>query len=424
MDRMSSSLLINESPMQFLPSLGIVLENNNKAIFLQQLQYYLSISRNIIDGEKWVYNTIAEWNMIFPMFSESSIKRIIEELRTLNVGGEIFHIIKTKKVSHGGLNYQVYYTIDYQEMSRLASLAEIKKIESRRKILLSTIHMLNNYGRYANQYPSDFPESLVDLLKWAIKNDVKINKKWLNSDEGKSLMEHATSAKGHPDTFERSKRPVREDDSEKIACDTSNINEKVNMSFQEGHADTSECQHDTCGGSSCDSRSPKMNFPTIIQKTYTENTNIDLETKENKISSSGGNARTRDLPPRMEITEEELSYLPQPIQEVIAFYDKNINPAIPATPFEKEMLVKYCHENSPEWVIEAIKQALLNGKAHLGYIQGILHNWQEYGFGVMSVNKQNTSKAYKNVNRNKSGNASAEELQKGVLSRLKEMGMY
>ena len=423
MDRTSSSLLINESPMQFLPSLGIVLDNNNKAIFLQQLQYLLNISNVVINNKKYVYNTFAEWNMMFPMFSVRTIKRMVEEFKTLNLDGEIYHIIKTKKVNCGVINYKMYYTIDYDEMARLEEKAKIKKAYKRREIVLDTPHMLFNYQRYANQYPNELPESIMDLLKWAVKNEVKISESWQKSDEGKELMEELEKAKCQRSTHEM---PVCHSASE-APVDNShqalNNNESDNLAPQECYADTAGCLQDTNGVQAQHLESATVTLPTILSKTYTKKYNIDLKTEED-ISSSGGNARTRNLPSRMEITEEELSYLPQPIQEVIAFYDKNINPAIPATPFEKEMLVKYCHETSPEWVIEAIKQALLNGKAHLGYIQGILHNWQEYGFGVMSVNKQNTSKAYKNVNRNKSGNASAEELQKGVLSRLKEMGMY
>ena len=49
-------LLVNETPLQLLPS--VVHEvGMNEAVFLQQLHFRSLISKNIRDGHKWVYNT-------------------------------------------------------------------------------------------------------------------------------------------------------------------------------------------------------------------------------------------------------------------------------------------------------------------------------------------------------------------------------
>ena len=62
----SSRLLINENPLQVLPSLAVALKNVNEAIMLQQVQYWLSRSTKAFEGRKWVYNTIDDWKMQFP----------------------------------------------------------------------------------------------------------------------------------------------------------------------------------------------------------------------------------------------------------------------------------------------------------------------------------------------------------------------
>lgn len=373
----SNSLLINEPPMQFLPTLAIVLENSNKALFLQQMQYLLSISRNIYDGERWVYNTMSEWNMMFPMLSQRTLKRTIEDLKTCNIDGEIYHLIKTKKVNHGGLNCRTYYTIDKCEMERLSAIAMQKKIIKRREIVLSTIHMLNDYERYASQFPNELPEKLIELIKWAVKNNVLINEKWCVSDEGKAILEKVANAKCQNDTPEVPKCPVGEVPDAIIGREASNYNASAILSPRECQVVTSKCQPDISEVPSCHSPSAKLSLPTIISKTYTKNTNID---------SSSSNARTRATPTEFD--------------ELIDFYDKNINPKNSITPFEQDMLIKYCHDTSAEWVFDAIKQALLNGKPHLAYIQGVLKNWQMYGYGIQP--EKSTKKVISKNHRNKS----------------------
>jgi len=49
------NLLINESPLQVLPSLAMQV-GLNAAILLQQLHFRSLISPNVRDGHKWVYS--------------------------------------------------------------------------------------------------------------------------------------------------------------------------------------------------------------------------------------------------------------------------------------------------------------------------------------------------------------------------------
>jgi len=71
-----SNLLLDEYPLLVLPSLAISL-GLNEAIFLQQLHYWLQKSDHSVEGHRWVYNSINEWQKQFPFWSRSTIKRII-----------------------------------------------------------------------------------------------------------------------------------------------------------------------------------------------------------------------------------------------------------------------------------------------------------------------------------------------------------
>lgn len=384
MGRINSSLLINESPMQFLPSLGIVLDNNNKAIFLQQLQYLLNISNVVINNKKYVYNTFAEWNMMFPMFSVRTIKRMVEEFKTLNLDGEIYHIIKTKKVNCGGINYKMYYTIDYDEMARLEEKAKIKKIYKRREIVLDTPHMLFNYQRYVNQYPNELPENIIDLLKWAVKNEVKISESWQKSDEGKELMQELEKAKCQRSTHEV---PACHSVGVTIAENSQqafNNNESDNLTPQECYADTAECLQDTNGVQPQHFESATVTLPTILSKTYTKKYNIDLE-QEKK------NYHDKDDDKGAPTTND--------VEQVIKLFSDNNAHQRALLPLERKKVIEFCNEFSTEWTAAAIEQSVMYDHPTLKYIENILLGWQKYGF-MNKPPKKETVKIKKEIKGN------------------------
>lgn len=73
----SSRLLINENPLQVLPSLAVALKNINEAIMLQQVQYWLSRSTKVFEGRRWVYNTIDDWKVQFPWMTEKPFEIVL-----------------------------------------------------------------------------------------------------------------------------------------------------------------------------------------------------------------------------------------------------------------------------------------------------------------------------------------------------------
>ncbi|MFY0518799.1 DnaD domain protein [Lysinibacillus sp. UGB7] len=73
------NLLINESPLQVLPTLAVKI-GLNQALVLQQMYYWLRIAKNYRDGHKWIYKTLEDWHKEFPFWSKSTLERTIRKL--------------------------------------------------------------------------------------------------------------------------------------------------------------------------------------------------------------------------------------------------------------------------------------------------------------------------------------------------------
>lgn len=86
MPRTSSKLLIEESPLQVLPTLAVAI-GLNEAIVLQQI-HFLSKGRGgkTIDGEHYVYNSYTGWQKtFFPFWSVDTVQRTFDSLETLGI---------------------------------------------------------------------------------------------------------------------------------------------------------------------------------------------------------------------------------------------------------------------------------------------------------------------------------------------------
>lgn len=75
-----SKLLLDEQPLVILPKLAQTI-GLNEAIFIQQLHYWLNLSKNIHDGIRWSYNTYDELQEQFPFWSVRTIKNIVKDLK-------------------------------------------------------------------------------------------------------------------------------------------------------------------------------------------------------------------------------------------------------------------------------------------------------------------------------------------------------
>lgn len=103
-----SKLLINEPPLQVLPSLAKAI-GINEAIVLQQIQYWVSKELHYYDNRYWTYNTITEWLDQFPHLSNSGLRKILNRLENLG-------LILTNNYNTNKFNHTKWYTINYKTL--------------------------------------------------------------------------------------------------------------------------------------------------------------------------------------------------------------------------------------------------------------------------------------------------------------------
>ncbi|UYB50132.1 replication protein (plasmid) [Lysinibacillus capsici] len=103
------NLLINEPPLQVLPSLAIQI-GLNEAIIIQQVHYWLLLSKNERDGFKWVYKKYEDWEEEFPFWSNSTIRRSIRNLEKEGL------LISSDKYNKFGADKTKWYRINYQKL--------------------------------------------------------------------------------------------------------------------------------------------------------------------------------------------------------------------------------------------------------------------------------------------------------------------
>lgn len=112
----STPLLIDETPLQFLPSLAKALGGTNEALLLQQLHFLCKItekSRNHThyqDGKWWVYNSYEEWHEeYFSWISVPTIKRLFLWFEKQNL------VLSRPKIQ-GRSKVGKWYTVNYNAL--------------------------------------------------------------------------------------------------------------------------------------------------------------------------------------------------------------------------------------------------------------------------------------------------------------------
>lgn len=106
-----SSLLINEPPLEVLPSLAKAI-GLNEAIVAQQLHYWLGNPKAgvMYDGHKWIFNTYEEWkDGNFPWWSVPTIQRIFSNLEKSGV-------VISAQLKKDKRDMRKYYRIDYDAL--------------------------------------------------------------------------------------------------------------------------------------------------------------------------------------------------------------------------------------------------------------------------------------------------------------------
>lgn len=127
---MSAKLLINEPPLQVLPSLATYV-GLNEAIFLQQVHYWLTNPKlgREVDGQKWVHNSLAEWQAQFPFWDENTIRRTVRNLEGDGL------LLTRDDLNQNSYDRTKWYSLDYSRIDALdAPVARIaRKVAKRRR---------------------------------------------------------------------------------------------------------------------------------------------------------------------------------------------------------------------------------------------------------------------------------------------------
>jgi DnaD/phage-associated family protein len=123
MSKDTSKLLIDEHPLQVLPTLACKVGLNG-AIILQQVHYWLGIAkkakddRKFKDGQWWVYNTYEEWQENFPWWSLPTIKRTILRL-------EADSLLISREMDAQDWDHTKWYTINYATLNGLIDCIKV-----------------------------------------------------------------------------------------------------------------------------------------------------------------------------------------------------------------------------------------------------------------------------------------------------------
>lgn len=136
-----SRLLINESPVMIIPSLAVKL-GLNEAVVLQQIHYWLGISKHNIEGRTWVYNTYEEWQKQLPFWSVSTIKRTIRSLEMLGLLlSDNWNQMKMDKTKWYSIDYEILQEFEDSLLeSQTTPIEEIAPEEGPEKTKESAVH--------------------------------------------------------------------------------------------------------------------------------------------------------------------------------------------------------------------------------------------------------------------------------------------
>jgi len=132
-----SKLLIDEEPLQVLPSLAVQI-GLNEALLLQQLHYWLKKSKHEHDERKWIYNTFEEWQLQFPFWSQRTLQRVMGNLVRLD-------LVEVHKFNEANRDRTNWYAIKYERLELYESgSVEILRFAVEKRRLIATKRRLRS----------------------------------------------------------------------------------------------------------------------------------------------------------------------------------------------------------------------------------------------------------------------------------------
>jgi hypothetical protein len=128
-----SKLLISEPPLQVLPTLATRI-GLNEAIFIQQLHWMSQQDHygRVVDGRKWIRNSLPDWHKQFPFFSVAALRRIVKNLQEDGL------LLCRDDLNRHAYDKTGWYAVDIGAFEKIDGLVErLAEINQKRKEAIS-----------------------------------------------------------------------------------------------------------------------------------------------------------------------------------------------------------------------------------------------------------------------------------------------
>jgi hypothetical protein len=146
--------LLDEYPIVVLPTLAVMV-GDREAMFLQQIHYWLIknelAKKNFKNGRYWTYRTFEDWQVDFPWLSISTLKRIVEKLRGME-------LIITDHLNKKGYDRTTWYSINYEQWEKV-------KIGGRSKVSKWNNAKYQNDTMQSIKMTRPIPETIKEDIK-------------------------------------------------------------------------------------------------------------------------------------------------------------------------------------------------------------------------------------------------------------------
>jgi hypothetical protein len=159
-----TKLLIDEPPLQVLPSLAVEI-GLCEAIIIQQIHYWLQRTRPLDDGYCWVYNTVKEWQKQFPFWSINTINRHLQTLRESGV-------LLAEQKSPNSFDKTLYYRINYEKLGGKSITP--KRVNRKAQNELVTIYTETTRD-YFNEFWQAYPKKVAKESALKAWNQINID---------------------------------------------------------------------------------------------------------------------------------------------------------------------------------------------------------------------------------------------------------
>jgi hypothetical protein len=173
--------LIDEYPLVLLPTLAKRI-GLNEAIFLQQLNYWLSNKKlgKEVDGIKWIRNTLDEWVDNFPFWHTSTIRKTIKTLVDDGL------VLTRSDLNEDNRDRTIWYTIDLDLVYEMTG--PLKRITSKKKIKREAGKAAAKKKAF-DQNGEKHLTKMVGALPDTTKKNKEINSKELIAEDGETQSE-------------------------------------------------------------------------------------------------------------------------------------------------------------------------------------------------------------------------------------------